>query len=171
MTIRDILKMKGHAVVTVTPTSSVKQAMAELVRHGIGAVVVYDDGIQGILTERDVLRAAAGDLFRLDSALVQDLMTRTVISASSEADIGEVMNLMTERRFRHLPVVDDGQLTGIISIGDVVNAMRQSVEAENRYLHAYIQGVPLRADPSRPGGRLDCCHYMRISSWAAAFSR
>jgi CBS domain-containing protein len=143
MTIRDILKMKGHAVVTVTPTSSVKQAMAELVRHGIGAVVVYDDGIQGILTERDVLRAAAGDLFRLDSALVQDLMTRTVISASSEADIGEVMNLMTERRFRHLPVVDDGQLTGIISIGDVVNAMRQSVEAENRYLHAYIQGVPL----------------------------
>jgi CBS domain-containing protein len=143
MTIRDILKMKGHAVVTVTPTSSVKQAMAELVRHGIGAVVVYEDEIQGILSERDVIRAAAGDLFRLDSALVQDLMTRDVISASPEADINDVMHLMTERRFRHLPVVDGGQLAGIISIGDVVNAMRQSVEAENRYLHAYIQGVPL----------------------------
>jgi CBS domain-containing protein len=143
MTIRDILKMKGHAVVTVTPTSSVKQAMAELVRHGIGAVVVYEDEIQGILSERDVIRAAAGELFRLDSALVQDLMTRDVISASPEADINDVMHLMTERRFRHLPVVDGGQLAGIISIGDVVNAMRQSVEAENRYLHAYIQGVPL----------------------------
>jgi CBS domain-containing protein len=143
MTIRDILKMKGHAVVTVAPTSSVKHAMTELVRHGIGAVIVYDDEMRGILTERDVLRAAAGDLFRLDSALVQDLMTRNVISASPEADINEVMHLMTERRFRHLPVVDDGQLAGIISIGDVVNAMRQSVEAENRYLHAYIQGVPL----------------------------
>jgi CBS domain-containing protein len=143
MTIRDILKMKGNAVVTVAPTDSVRHAMTELVRHGIGAVVVVDDGIMGILTERDVLRAAAADLFRLDSALVRDLMTREVISASPDADIGAVMNLMTERRFRHLPIVEAGELCGIISIGDIVNATRQGVEAENRYLHAYIQGVAL----------------------------
>jgi CBS domain-containing protein len=143
MTIRDILKTKGHDVVTVAPTASVKHAMAELVRHGIGSVVVYDTEIRGILTERDLLRAAASDVVRLESALVQDLMTRTVVSASPEAGIDDVMHLMTERRFRHLPVVENGRLCGIISIGDVVNSMRQTVEAENRYLHAYIQGVPL----------------------------
>jgi CBS domain-containing protein len=104
---------------------------------------VYDTEIRGILTERDLLRAAASDVVRLESALVQDLMTRTVVSASPEAGIDDVMHLMTERRFRHLPVVENGRLCGIISIGDVVNSMRQTVEAENRYLHAYIQGVPL----------------------------
>jgi CBS domain-containing protein len=143
MTIRDILKVKGNAVVTVAPNDSIRHAMTELVRHGIGSVVVVDDGIAGILTERDVLRAAAADLFRLESALVRDLMTREVVSASPDADIGDIMNLMTERRFRHLPIVEAGELCGIISIGDIVNATRQGVEAENRYLHAYIQGVPL----------------------------
>jgi CBS domain-containing protein len=143
MKISDILRTKGTLVVTVPPTAPVRQALQELVRHDIGAVVVYDTAICGILTERDVLRAAALDIERLERALVQDLMTRNVISASPDAPIDDVMHLMTERRFRHLPVVEAGQLRGIISIGDVVHAVRQNVESENRQLHAYIHGIPL----------------------------
>ncbi|HSJ06528.1 MAG TPA: CBS domain-containing protein [Longimicrobiales bacterium] len=143
MKIRDILAAKGSSVVTVPPSASVLQAMAELVKHNIGAVVVVDDAIRGILSERDLLRVAAADVRRLETAIVRDVMTRNIITASPEAEISAVMDLMTSRRFRHLPVVDGAdRLVGIITIGDVVNALRQSVEAENRHLHAYIHGVP-----------------------------
>jgi CBS domain-containing protein len=142
MKIRDVLAAKGTAVVTVSPSTSVVDAMAELVRHDIGAVVVVDGAIRGILSERDLLRAAADDVTRLASARVQDLMTRDVITAAPDAEIHAVMDIMTARRFRHLPVIDhSGALCGIITIGDVVNALRQTVEAENRQLHAYIHGV------------------------------
>jgi CBS-domain-containing membrane protein len=143
MKISDILRSKGTHVVTVPPTAPVQQALHELVSHDIGAVVVYDTAIRGILTERDVLRAAALDVERLERALVQDLMTRNVISASPDA----------RHRRRHAPHdgaplppparCGPGRLCGIISIGDVVNSVRQDVEAENRQLHAYIHGVPL----------------------------
>jgi CBS domain-containing protein len=143
MKIRDILAAKGSSVVTVPPSASVLEAMAELVKHNIGAVVVVDDAIRGILSERDLLRVAAADVRRLETAIVRDVMTRNIVTASPEADITAVMDLMTSRRFRHLPVVDGAdRLVGIITIGDVVNALRQSVEAENRQLHAYIHGVP-----------------------------
>jgi CBS domain-containing protein len=141
MTIRDLLASKGPAVVTVPPGTTVQQAMNELVRHDIGAVVVYDGTIRGILSERDVLRAAAADASRLETARVDDLMTRNVISASPDAELHGVMRLMSERRFRHLPVVENGALSGIISIGDVVNAMWRSAVDENRHLHAYIHGT------------------------------
>lgn len=142
MKIRDVLAAKGTAVVTVSPSTSVVDAMAELVRHDIGAVVVVDGAIRGILSERDLLRAAADDVTRLGTAKVQDLMTRDVITAAPDAEIHAVMDTMTARRFRHLPVVDhSGALCGIITIGDVVNALRRTVEAENRQLHAYIHGV------------------------------
>lgn len=143
MKIRDVLAAKGTIVVTVSPTTSVVDAMAELVRHDIGAVVVVDSTIRGILSERDLLRAAASDVAQLGIASVQDLMTRDVITASPDAEITAVMDIMTARRFRHLPVIDhDGVLCGIITIGDVVNALRRNAEAENRQLHAYIHGVP-----------------------------
>jgi CBS domain-containing protein len=141
MKIRDIIARKGPAVVTVPPATTVQQAMTELVRHNIGAVIVYDGTIRGILSERDLLRAAAQDVRRLETARVEELMTRDVITASPEAEIRQVMQLMSERRFRHLPIVENGQLAGIISIGDVVNAMRETAENENRFLHAYIHGV------------------------------
>jgi CBS domain-containing protein len=143
MKIREILAAKGSTVVTIPPSASVLEAMAELVRNNIGAVVVVDDAIRGILSERDLLRVAHANVRRLETSLVRDVMTRAVITASPEADINSVMDLMTARRFRHLPVVEpDGTLCGIITIGDVVNALRQSVEAENRHLHAYIHGMP-----------------------------
>jgi CBS domain-containing protein len=143
MKISDILRTKGSAVVTVIPDRPIQDALRTLVDHGIGALVVFDGRLQGIVTERDVLRFAATDLERLGSALVRDLMTVDVITTTPEADIHHVMDIMTERRIRHLPVLANGSLCGIISIGDVVNALRQSVEAENQHLHAYITGTPL----------------------------
>jgi CBS domain-containing protein len=140
MKIRDLLRSKGPRVITVAPEVPIQEALSVLVRHNIGALVVSDGSIRGIVTERDLLRAAAEDLPRLTTARVRDLMTVEVITATPDAEIGEVMDTMTERRIRHLPIVDGDGLCGIISIGDVVNALRQSVETENRYLHAYIEG-------------------------------
>lgn len=144
MTIRDILRGKGAAVVTVAPDATVLDAMRTLVQHDIGAVVVTEDGaIRGILSERDVLRAGAVDVGRLSAARVRDLMTADVVAGIPSADIREVMDTMTERRIRHLPVVEDGRLCGLVSIGDVVNALRRSTEEEVHYLQAYISGTPL----------------------------
>jgi CBS domain-containing protein len=144
MTIRDILRGKGAAVVTVAPDATVLDAMRTLVQHDIGAVVVTEDGeIRGILSERDVLRAGAVDVGRLSTARVRDLMTADVVAGVPSADIRAVMDTMTERRIRHLPVVEDGRLCGLVSIGDVVNALRRTTEEEVHYLQAYITGTPL----------------------------
>jgi CBS domain-containing protein len=143
MQIADILRTKGTAVITVAPDAPIQDAMRTLVEHGIGALVVVDGELQGIVTERDLLRAAAADVQHLASARVRDLMTARVITAAPDADIQQVMDIMSERRIRHLPIVDDDGVCGIISIGDVVNALRQHVETENRQLHAYIAGTPL----------------------------
>lgn len=143
MKIRDLLRAKGPVVVTIAPDVSIQEAMRVLVENRIGALVVVDGKIRGIITERDLLRWGAEDVQRLGTSRVRDLMTVEVITASPDSRIEEVMDIMVERRIRHLPVLENGALCGIISIGDVVNALRQSVEVENRYLHAYIQGTPL----------------------------
>jgi len=142
MRIRDILRRKGSAVVTVTPDTPVQEAMRPLVSHNIGAlVVVGGEGVCGILSERDVLRAAAENLAVLEAARVRDLMTRDVVTTPSTADLRTVMDTLTERRIRHLPVVDDAALVGLVSIGDVVNAVRETIEEENVALHSYIAGA------------------------------
>jgi CBS domain-containing protein len=142
MTVGQILRSKGDAVVTIGPDASALEAMRVLVRENIGALVVVDGAIAGIITERDILRAGAEDPQRLSTARVEELMTRKVITATIHAKIDEVMNIMTENRIRHLPIERDGELRGMISIGDVVNTLRRTTEDENRYLHAYITGVP-----------------------------
>ena len=144
MTIRDILRGKGAAVFTTSPDAPVGEAMRTMVQHDIGALVVTEEGaVRGIITERDLLRAGAVDVGRLSAGRVRDLMTADVVMAAPTAEIREVMDTLTERRIRHLPVVENGALCGMISIGDVVNALRQSTEEENVYLHAYISGTPL----------------------------
>jgi CBS domain-containing protein len=143
MSVREILRGKAPEVVTVAPDASVHEAMRVLVRHNIGALVVFDGEIRGILTERDLLRTGADDPLRLLHEKVEELMTREVITAEESVELREVMDIMTERRIRHLPITRAGQLCGMISIGDVVNALRKSSEAENRYLHSYIAGTPL----------------------------
>jgi CBS domain-containing protein len=142
MIIRDILRTKGSDVVTVTPDYTVLAAMKVLVRHRIGAVMVVEDGeVRGILSERDVLRVGAGDPSVVSSVLVGEAMTHEVVVGVPDDDIDYVMEIMTQNRIRHLPIVVDGRLDGIVSIGDVVNACRKRVEAENRYLRDYIAGV------------------------------
>jgi CBS domain-containing protein len=143
MQIRDLLRDKGPTVITIGPELPVLEAAQVLVQNNIGALVVFDGSIQGIVSERDLLRLAANQVDRLSTAKVRDVMTAQVITASPDAQIHDVMDILTEHRIRHLPVVENGQLAGIISIGDVVNALRHTVETENRFLHAYIEGRPL----------------------------
>lgn len=143
MKISDILRSKAPEVVTVVPELPLQDALRVMVDHNIGALVVCDTALRGIITERDVLRHAATDVLRLQGARVSELMTVNVVTISPDADITEVMNLMGAHNIRHLPVVEGGSVCGIISIRDVVNAMRRYVEAENQHLHAYITGMPV----------------------------
>lgn len=142
MLIQEILQSKGTDVVTVGPDHTVLAAMRVLVEHRIGAVVVVeDDEILGILSERDVLRLGAGNPAELSATRVGDAMTTDLVVCVPDDDLDYVMEIMTRNRVRHLPIVRDGRLSGIVSIGDVVKASRKTVEAENRHLKDYIQGA------------------------------
>lgn len=141
--VREILRAKGSDVVTVPSDVSVQDAMEVLVEHNIGSVVVVDgETVRGILTERDVLRLGANGSRLLGSTRVADAMTpqEELVIAVPDDDLGYCMQVMTENRVRHLPIMQEGDLRGMISIGDVVNALRDNVEWENRYLRDYIRG-------------------------------
>ena len=141
MRIRDILRKKGSDVVTVFPHFTVLDAMRLLVKFNIGSVVVSEDGVAiGILTERDVLRLGARDPERFRTTPVKDVMTSTLVVGEPDDTLEYVMEIVTKNRIRHLPIVEDGVLEGMVSIGDVVNHVRKNVEAENRYMRDYIQG-------------------------------
>lgn len=142
MKVSRILHFKGGEVITVSPDRPILEVVTLLKERGIGAVVVVgDDGmIAGILSERDIVHALADqatDLARLRAA---DLMTTQVSICESDHPVNDVMRQMTEGRFRHVPVVDDGRLAGIISIGDVVRARIEELEREREALQHYIAG-------------------------------
>ena len=143
MKIFDILRSKGSDVISVHPDTPVEDALRMLVDNNIGALLVLDGQLRGIMTERDVLRHAATDIVRLQAARVRDLMTTDVVTVTPEDDIDHVMDVMRQRGIRHLPVIAHGSVCGMLSIRDVLNAVRQNVETENRQLHAYITGTPL----------------------------
>jgi len=123
MNIASILARKGSRIVTCRAEQSIRQALSLLAEHNIGALVVVDDagGAAGMLSERDIVREAARDE-RLFGRTVGEIMTRDVIVGVPEDDLRAVRHTMTERRIRHVPVVADGRLVGIVSIGDVVKA-------------------------------------------------
>ena len=129
MNIAHILARKSLSVVTIRAQASIRQALGVLAQHNIGALVVIEEGERpiGILSERDIVRAAARDE-KVFARLVEDLMTRDVIVGVPEDDLKAVGHTMTERRIRHLPVVEHGKLIGIVSIGDVVKAQRDEYE-------------------------------------------
>ena len=141
MNVQSILGSKGADVATVSQTASLCDAVRILGERRIGALVVSGDGraIEGIVSERDIVRvAAAGDL---DETTVGAVMSTNVITCSAGDGVDRLMSLMTERRIRHLPVVDDhGHLAGIVSIGDVVKARLTELEHENQALADYISG-------------------------------
>ena len=140
MNVEAILRGKGRAVVTVAPEASVGEAVALLRRRSIGALVVSADGeaVAGILSERDVVHALADSGTDVLALPVSSLMTRHVFTCTPNDSIAELMAEMTERRIRHLPVVENGRLTGIVSIGDVVKNRLDEVETEASSLRQFI---------------------------------
>jgi CBS domain-containing protein len=141
--IEHILYGKGHDVATIAPDASVAEAVALLRQRNIGALVVADDEsrIAGILSERDIVRALAEETLGHTSLLerqVSDLMTTDVTTCGSRATVNELMRLMTDRRIRHIPVVDNETLNGIVSIGDVVKSRIGELETEAGTLHDYM---------------------------------
>jgi len=140
MNVAAILRNKGNAIETVRPDRSVLQACARLTELGIGALVVSTDGhrVDGIISERDVIRhlaRAGADILDLS---VADIMIREVVTCTSEDNIAHLMETMTDHRIRHLPVVEDGALIGLVSIGDVVKHRIRETEQEAEALKAYI---------------------------------
>jgi CBS domain-containing protein len=142
MHVHNVLTIKGDAVATIEPGASLAGATASLRDHGVGALVVSADGrtIDGILSERDVVRALAAHGASTLELEVSTAMSTSVTTCRGDDTIDQMMAMMTERRIRHLPVVDDsGHLAGIISIGDVVKARVGQLEHERDQLHDYIQ--------------------------------
>jgi CBS domain-containing protein len=139
MRIADILRTKGAAVATVTETTTVTALLAELVIHNIGAmVVVGPDGVVGIVSERDVVRKLhdrGPDLLR---SAVSDIMSKVLVTCAPDDQIDDLSALMTNNRVRHVPVMQDGRLVGIVSIGDVVKNRMEQLQAEQEHLQAYI---------------------------------
>jgi CBS domain-containing protein len=140
MTVREILNEKGSDVVTLTPDVSVGEAVAMLAKHRIGAIIVTNGAgvIKGIISERDIVRRLAEDGPNSLKAKVSELMTANVKVCAESHSNNDVMEIMTNGRFRHLPVERDGKLIGVISIGDVVKRRIAEVQRETEDIRSYI---------------------------------
>jgi CBS domain-containing protein len=135
-----LLRSKGDDVATVAPSATVGVVVAALAERRVGALVVSDDGttVAGIVSERDVVRALAEQGSGVLDAEVATIMTREVVTCDLSTTVDELSSLMTEGRYRHVPVVVDGSLAGIVSIGDVVKSHISELEQEKATLHEYI---------------------------------
>lgn len=140
MTVKAILDAKGRDVLTISPASSLADAARLLSEHGIGALVVSQDGerIAGILSERDIVRVLGEAGETAMSQPVSSVMTAKVHVCHEDNTVNEVMQVMTDGRFRHLPVEKDGKLAGLVSIGDVVKRRIEDVEREAEEIRSYI---------------------------------
>ena len=141
MRIRDIVRTKGDAVVTVRPDATVRELLATLAEHNIGAAIISEDDntILGIASERDVVRHLNTRGADLLTSPVTEIMTSDVRTCGLDAHLDDVRGVMTQRRIRHLPVTRDGRLAGIVSIGDVVKSAIDELETERAHLVGYIQ--------------------------------
>ncbi|MBD3782945.1 MAG: CBS domain-containing protein [Micrococcales bacterium] len=141
MRIADVVKRKGDAVVTVRPDATVGELLALLSEHRIGAVVVSGDGssVDGIVSERDVVRHLHTDGAALLESPVERIMTAEVHTCTPDDSLEDLAGRMTDRRIRHVPVVVDGGLAAIVSIGDIVKFRIDTLQAERDQLRDYIQ--------------------------------
>ena len=139
MKISDVLRDKGTEVVTISPDATVRELLAMLAEHNVGALVVSGDGtsVAGIVSERDVVRGLNSDPDVL-AAPVQSIMTAEVHTCDTGAHIDDLMRLMTERRIRHVPVLSGDALHGIVSIGDIVKSRIAELEFDRDQLSNYI---------------------------------
>lgn len=144
MRIADVLRRKGSMVTTIAPEASVTELLAALADHNVGALVVAgaDGAVTGIVSERDVVRRLNEQGARLLSRRVADIMTTHVTSCTPEDSVDQLSAVMTQRRIRHVPVLVDGALAGIVSIGDVVKSRMDDLQHSREQLEAYISGGP-----------------------------
>ena len=141
MTVATILARKGVKVVTIRPEQKLREALAVLAQHSIGAIVVTDaaGALVGILSERDIVREAVRNE-RFFDIPVSAIMTRDVVTGTPQDDLSAIATTMTNKRFRHLPVLDGGKLVGVISLGDVVKAQRDEYLGEVDTLQTQLLG-------------------------------
>ena len=140
MLVKQVLDAKGHEVVTVEPDRPIWAVLRSFRRHGIGALVVVDEGkVVGLLGERDIVGGLITSGKRALDMTVREVMTTTVATCKPSTSIASAMLTMTNQRTRHLPVVDDGELVGIISIGDVVKARLDDAALENQVLREMVR--------------------------------
>ena len=141
MKVSDILKAKTGPVLSIASGKTIKDAMDAIMKNKIGALpVVDDDNLVGIVTERDLFRAFYENGEAVFQKLVADIMTTNLVVGLLDDDIDSVEALMTNNRFRHLPIIKNNKLFGIVSIGDVVKMMASDLKVENRYLKDYVSG-------------------------------
>ena len=139
--VADLLRAKGSAIYTISSEQTVYEAIVDMVRHNVGSLLVLEgDEPVGIITERDYLREIALRGRTSRNTEVKEIMSRTVIAVDPERSLDDCMAIMTERRVRHLPVVEQGRLIGLVSIGDVVKRLSNDRQVEIRYLTDYITG-------------------------------
>jgi len=142
MTIATILSGKGHEVVSLSSSASVKEAVELLVGRRIGCVPVVDSGeVVGILSERDVVRSLGEKGASILDATVASVMTSPIVTIEPQAPVMTALSLMTRRRIRHLPVMDNGSMVGFVSIGDLVKYRIDKIEAEAAAMRDYIQSA------------------------------
>ena len=141
LTVRQLLGRKGHAVHTIRPEATVLEALERMAEHDVGALVVIEDGeVVGLVSERDYARKVIlKGRFSKDTP-VREIMSHPVFSVTSNETVAACMSLMTGRRIRHLPVIENGQLAGIISIGDVVKVIIEDQQFTIEQLETYIHG-------------------------------
>lgn len=142
MKVKDILADKGSFVVTVHENKTVFEAMETFAKHKVGSLLVVDDDNNpvGIVAARDVLMETLRVVDGIKENKVKDIMTREIIVASPDDDIEQIEKVMTKNRIRHLPIIENGKIAGIVSIGDVVKAQLKDLHVENRYLKDYVSG-------------------------------
>ena len=140
MRVADLLRSKGSQVATVPPRVSVTGLLEDLARHNVGAMVVADEtgDVIGIVSERDVVRRLHERGAELLAVPVEEIMTTQVVTCTPNDGVDSLAAIMTERRIRHMPVIDDGRLVGIVSIGDVVKSRIQQLESDREQLESYI---------------------------------
>ena len=143
MNVHTILRGKGKSVVTIHPDATIERAVAVLRLRGIGALVVSDDGekVAGILSERDIVDALGQYGAELLAVSVSEVMTCPVVTCEPEDSVADLMAEMTNRRIRHFPVVENGRLVGIVSIGDLVKSRLDEIEYEADSLRSFIAGA------------------------------
>jgi signal-transduction protein with cAMP-binding, CBS, and nucleotidyltransferase domain len=139
--IRDVIKDKGPEFIAVDSSSFVDLAITKMVDRNIGAILVMEDGnLIGMFTERDVLKCWVNTRESFDKVKIKDVMSKDIMIVQPEDDLNYAMTVMINKKIRHLPVVDNGRVTSVISIRDMVKAQVTNLQAEVHYLRDYITG-------------------------------